>query len=163
MDDIIHEWRNFFGDDDLAALRMHRSIDPKHGSKPRIAQPGGEHNALRSDLGACAGEPELAGAMLDGFHALAAEIAAAERLEGDMQRQQQAQRVHVAIMRREARTKHLWPDLRDELFRLGVVEHSVLERVHSRLVVQTLQSQRPVLELALGEEKMQPAGAAKAD
>jgi len=85
-------------------------------------------------------------------------IVAPRAREAHVQRAQEPQRVDVAVGWAEARAGDLRADLRQHLCDRGAVEHRILEGRHAGLVVQALERIGAALDLALGEEEMQPAG-----
>src|SRR6516162_1642065 len=83
---VIHKRRDFFGDDNLAALRTHRRIDSDHRSQPCITKSRSEHDLVRGNLDVGAMQPELAATRLDSFHCAVGKISAAMPLKTDVQR-----------------------------------------------------------------------------
>src|ERR1700730_16083148 len=80
-----------------------------------------------------------------------------------MQRAQQSQRVHVAVLRAEACTGDFRPDLRQHLLDLTMIEHFILKRFHAGLVVHALECVGAIFQFAIREQEMEPPGLAQAD
>ena len=98
MDDVIHERRDFFRDDDLSALGAHGCIQADHGRKPGASEAGRNDDTASRDLAACAVQAEFARAGRDMLDAVVRAIAAAETVESHMQRPQQPQRIHMPVV-----------------------------------------------------------------
>ena len=63
----------------------------------------------------------------------------------------------MAVKRTEARTDDIRPDLRQHLLRLGMIEHAIFERYHSRLVMQAFERIGAIFNLPLREQEVKAA------
>src|SRR5947209_1323320 len=84
-------------------------------------------------------------------------------LKTDVQRAKQAQGIHMAVERTEARTDDIRPDLRQHLLRLGMIEHVIFEPYHSRLVMQAFERIGAIFHLPLREKQVKAAGLMQAN
>ena len=103
--------RDFFRNDDLTALRPYRHAHSDHRRQPCIAESGGQHHFACADFASASVEPEFSATRLDAFDRPIGQITAAAPLEGDMERAQQAQCIHMAIERTKAGAGHIRPNL----------------------------------------------------